>query len=235
MKRFGFTLAEVLITLGIIGVISALTLPSLLNDTTAAQVGPKLGKAASMFEQAAQAMLNEQNVDAISESEVNLRAGDTNSTAAFMEALSNHLRITRYRGSNYSIGNENALNGLIALSIPGRGRAYLSKDGALYQLASPGGFALNTNLPPHKRIIGQLFIDINGAASPNLAGTDVFGFTVMDDGSLVPFGSYAWRGNDNDPQWRNVCANDSVPTTGNYLLCTASIFENNMKVMYKMR
>lgn len=31
MKKFGFTLAEVLITLGIIGVIAALTLPSLIQ------------------------------------------------------------------------------------------------------------------------------------------------------------------------------------------------------------
>ena len=67
MKRFGFTLAEVLITLGIIGVISALTLPSLLNDTQGAQVGPKLGKAVSMFEQANQALLTDNNVDSISD------------------------------------------------------------------------------------------------------------------------------------------------------------------------
>ncbi len=32
MKNFGFTLAEVLITLGIIGVIAALTLPNLIAN-----------------------------------------------------------------------------------------------------------------------------------------------------------------------------------------------------------
>ena len=52
MKRKGFTLSEVLITLGIIGVVAALTLPSLISDTSSAQIGPKLGKAVSMFEQA---------------------------------------------------------------------------------------------------------------------------------------------------------------------------------------
>lgn len=32
-RRFGFTLAEVLITLGVIGIVAALTIPSLLNKT----------------------------------------------------------------------------------------------------------------------------------------------------------------------------------------------------------
>ena len=33
MKKAGFTLAEVLITLGIIGVVSAITLPTLMSTT----------------------------------------------------------------------------------------------------------------------------------------------------------------------------------------------------------
>ncbi len=37
-KRFGFTLAEVLITLAIIGVVAALTLPALLNSTRGAEL-----------------------------------------------------------------------------------------------------------------------------------------------------------------------------------------------------
>ena len=36
-KRFGFTLAEVLITLGIIGVVAAMTMPTLMNQTNGAQ------------------------------------------------------------------------------------------------------------------------------------------------------------------------------------------------------
>jgi len=45
MLKKGFTLAEVLVTLGIIGVVAALTLPGILTDTTSAQIGPKLAKA----------------------------------------------------------------------------------------------------------------------------------------------------------------------------------------------
>ena len=52
IKRFGFTLAEVLITLGIIGVVAAMTIPTLMNQT--GQVAFKTGmkKATSVFNQA---------------------------------------------------------------------------------------------------------------------------------------------------------------------------------------
>lgn len=53
MKTKGFTLAEVLITLGIIGVTAALTLPSLINMHQEASIGPKLAKAVATFEEAA--------------------------------------------------------------------------------------------------------------------------------------------------------------------------------------
>ncbi len=50
--RFGFTLAEVLITLGIIGVVAALTLPSLLAYYQDKVVVTKVKKAYSIFSQA---------------------------------------------------------------------------------------------------------------------------------------------------------------------------------------
>lgn len=51
-KRFGFTLAEVLITLAIIGVVAALTMPSLINNTQGAQFKTAFKKAMSIMSQA---------------------------------------------------------------------------------------------------------------------------------------------------------------------------------------
>ena len=47
-KRFGFTLAEVLITLGIIGVVAAMTMPTLMNSTQGAQYKTAYKKALSL-------------------------------------------------------------------------------------------------------------------------------------------------------------------------------------------
>jgi prepilin-type N-terminal cleavage/methylation domain-containing protein len=50
-KRFGFTLAEVLITLGIIGVVAALTMPTLMSSTQGAQYKAAYKKALSALNQ----------------------------------------------------------------------------------------------------------------------------------------------------------------------------------------
>lgn len=52
-KRFGFTLAEVLITLGIIGVVAAMTIPTLISNTNGAQFKTAYKKALSTLNQAA--------------------------------------------------------------------------------------------------------------------------------------------------------------------------------------
>ncbi len=52
-KRFGFTLAEVLITLGIIGVVAAMTMPTLINQTNGAQFRAGFKKELSVLAQAA--------------------------------------------------------------------------------------------------------------------------------------------------------------------------------------
>ena len=51
-KRFGFTLAEVLITLGIIGVVAAMTIPTLISNTNGAQFKSAYKKALSSLNQA---------------------------------------------------------------------------------------------------------------------------------------------------------------------------------------
>ncbi len=52
MKKLGFTLAEVLITLVIIGVIAAMTVPTLMNNTNAQEFRSALKKAISGVNQA---------------------------------------------------------------------------------------------------------------------------------------------------------------------------------------
>lgn len=51
-KRFGFTLAEVLITLGIIGVVAAMTIPTLIANTNSAKFRAQFKKTVSTLNQA---------------------------------------------------------------------------------------------------------------------------------------------------------------------------------------
>ena len=59
----GFTLAEVLITLGIIGVVAACTLPTLINATQAKELHTALLKSYSILQQVIQRMSFEEGRD----------------------------------------------------------------------------------------------------------------------------------------------------------------------------
>ena len=59
MKKNGFTLAEVLITLTIIGIVAAMTMPALLSSIEKGQIGPKLAKAISTLENANRTILQQ--------------------------------------------------------------------------------------------------------------------------------------------------------------------------------
>ena len=214
MKKFGFTLAEILVTLGIIGVVAALTLPNLKINTTNAKIGPALGKAVSTFELANEMMLEDNGWESISQ------AGFANS-AAYIDKLLDYVKgdsvanITSvYDGKTYS--------------------ALRTKDGFMFLVDlqspfpdQPGG---RTFGKPHKNVDGVVQIDINGTADPNAVGEDHFVFGLFDDGSLRPKGHPDWMGG-NGTDWSNTCKADESPTDPSD--CTAHIFDNGLKVLYK--
>lgn len=208
MEKRGFTLAEVLITLAIIGVVAALTLPNLSVDIQAAKIGPKLGKAVSMFEQANEALLNAEGVDSLTDAGYVAGEEDTHSIA-----LSNYMKAI-------AVNEEEPL------------RLLTSKDGVDYYWEFDD--EPDTGDIPHKVKVGNLTIDINGLESnPNAWGTDQFAFALFDDGSLRPMGGREWDGTANADTWQDKCpkADDGVVTE--YMYCAGHIFENNMKVLYK--
>lgn len=200
MKKNGFTLAEVIITLGIIGTIAAITLPALMTDTTAAQVGPKLAKAVSMFEQANEALLNANSVDTLTD------AGLLGSVATYTTELSKYLKI-----SATSDG-------------------YLSKDGMLYNFTITTATPSNTSDPGHMQRIGDVTVDINGAAKPGVSGTDIFYFSWWNDGSLRPKGATNWGGTG---VWTDKCKKAEDGAVTDYSFCAGHVFENNLKVLYR--
>ena len=61
-KKYGFTLAEVLITLGIVGVVSALTLPTLINNFRAKALETSFKKADAVLTRAMQTTMFEHGI-----------------------------------------------------------------------------------------------------------------------------------------------------------------------------
>lgn len=230
MIKKGFTLAEVLITLGVVGVIAAITLPSLLADTASAQIGPKLAKSVSMLEQANESLLNENASDTL------IDTGFWTSASVYTGELEKYLK-----GS-------------------ASGTSFNAKDGVKYTFTKEAKDPTNTTDPAHKQKIGTVKIDINGDAKPDADATDVFYFSFWNDGSVRPKGGTNWNGgsaqdtktceegeegctagqplgaSDRDggsEHWKTQCKKDAAPTDTAATYCAGHIFENNLKVFYK--
>ena len=235
MKKFGFTLAEVLITLMIIGVVAALTLPSLINETTSAQIGPKLAKAVSVFEQANETLLNTNSVDNLTDAGMITEDEEGNVLLSeYINQLSNHLKISEYtypEETQFAKGeDEEQEEGLVVGATFADGTPFITKDGMIYVI-NKDQTPSDVSVPAHKQRIGNVYIDINGPSKPNELGTDIFVFTWWNDGSLRPVGGNNWDGSGASQGWETYCPKDAVPT--DYKACTGHIFENNLKVLYK--
>lgn len=247
MKKFGFTLAEVLITLGIIGVISALTTPVLIQNTGTAQVGPKLAKAVSAFEIANQNMMMEAGAETLDGA--NAFVGDSDDDVVnYINNLSKYMKMSYYKeiegGQVYSDMLKNYNNESPSTGAPDSYSEYvtgaldhygLSKDGFLYAI-HPVDDSGDVTLSVYQRFRGLVVIDINGLAKPNKIGRDAFVFAMYADGSLKPIGGNGWSSDDelnSAYNWYSGSSdkcNEEAVTSG--WTCAGSVLENSQKVIY---
>ena len=249
MKKYGFTLAEVLVTRGIIGVVAALTTPALIQNVGNAKVGPKLAKAKSTFENAVTTMLVENSSNSLlgALDELPKEDDDQNAAIAFGKKLSEYMKISptdRYNVVGYN-GRQYFNNGVYQQSMP-----FVSDDGMVYWLwpwknhnFHPGRGSQEDNpypdIPAHQ-LIGAIYVDVNGSEAPNKMAKDVFLFYMFNDGSIRPAGSSYFK---NVPHYNclwdenagsscnKLCNKDVVEGDGE--TCAGSIFDNGLKIIYE--
>ena len=213
MKKNGFTLAEILVTLGIVGVVSAITMPTLISNNTKAQIGPKLAKAVSSFEQANLALLNANSVDALSDARILNKSKDS----YYINELAKYIKMSYSSSSNSS--------------------TFKTRDGFAYTIDITNAVPDNVADPVYKQRVGDVVIDIDGANNGvNADATDIFYFSMWNDGSLSTKGATDWDGTADSADggkyhWSTQCDLDALPADETY--CAGHIFENNMKVLYK--
>ncbi len=183
-KFRGFTLAEVLITLGIIGVVAAITIPSLMTNYKANKLKTQFRKSYSTLAQAYRTMIADE------ESVIN----SDYEKATFYKEFSKHLKVLQDCGNYYAKRNNNPpcyapngsynkyknLNGTI-IGNPGE---RLLDDGTLLLL--DGTLVYFENNQENDRI--YISVDLNGIeGKPNILGYDLFMFQLID-GELKPMG-----------------------------------------------
>ena len=244
-KNFGFTLAEVLITLGIIGVVAALTAPALVTNSGQAKIGPSLAKFVNTFETACEQMLQEEEVSRLSNA---LKSGKAsvetvddvylphNTRTELMEALSKYMIMSEYSGEL----KVNKPDGTNLITTNGTNyKAYMLKDGSTMAVRPAYDWGANGL---YKGELVEIYYDINGPAGNNKLAKEVFVFGVDDGGYILPFGSAAHKeltkGRSMDIANGNRTCNPKASggsgdnCYANASACTGAIADNGWKADY---
>ena len=206
MKKKAFTLAETLITLGIIGVVAAITIPGLLQRAEEKVVVNKVLQVYSILTNTYNALLDEYGSPNTWEgiSENNLRQANSLAIANHFAKKSklNNICFTSKPQCHLYKG-KTKYDALVSGAL---GSAYTVLDDVAGNLndmtlvfsnmsASCNGWAdfswdsvtKNPN-SPYYHACGVIHVDINGISKPNVYGRDLFEF-IYTDTKIVPLGT----------------------------------------------
>lgn len=179
MKNKAFTLAEVLVTLMIIGVIASITIPSLkkVSDEKAYVAGAL--KAYSELSSATKSLKR-------TEGPISMWASYSSENAA-SEVMTKYKKIMPSVGvpsSSYKIQTlNNEDSSLGSGTFSNSNTTITAADGAIYNLA----FINNcTATGASSKACFRMVVDVNGAKDPNMIGVDVYAFDVMRNGDVNP-------------------------------------------------
>ena len=193
-----FTLAEMLITLGVIGVVAALTMPTLMNRSNDQAFVSKLQKVQSTLNQA---HLNAERQHGMSQ-DWKFKDGSTDAVIKLYEYYKPFLNIAKDCGTDTGGGpgcfdpNWTMLNGSKSSSqtkygLGGNVKAFQLKDGTAISIDGYTNVATAATFgAANHRTTGHMAIftvDLNGKRKPNRAGKDIF-FFVLGDNGIVPAG-----------------------------------------------
>lgn len=183
----GFTLAEVLIVLLIIGVISSLVIPAIINDTNEAEFNTGLKKINADLAQAIKV------IQANNGSSVNVGNGSTQADhIAIMNEFCNVMTCieTDTVANIFGTPNYNYYKGGNS-GFPDNGTAPAAvlNNGALLRVASYSGCTTHG-----VNACGYINIDINGKKGPKMIGKDFYSFYIVHPNgsgaySILPFGA----------------------------------------------
>lgn len=181
MKNYsGFTLAEVLIALGVVGIVAAMTLPVLINDIQGRQLQSALKKSYSTISQALDMYYAENG-----ERNFHLMSHDE-----FKSMLLKYIKNIRDCGYGYD-GDSKAC--VKARNFANVYKTYNNKAGLRYASFDDGQFVMNdgTLVMVNYRSgnLKYITVDVNGYLKrPNKLGQDVFMFQLGANGKLLPMG-----------------------------------------------
>lgn len=214
----GFTLAEVLITLAIIGIIAAMTIPSLTSSTNDLESKTALKNAFSFLNDSLLSITNDHDGTI-----KNVFPGDGLGSELFKEAFASKLNVTKNcSGTAATFGGTG--NGAQADGCWHALNKWYNYNGVARSAAwnNPGlilanGYLVSIGMDKtdcskadgtYTRC-GGVIVDVNGFKGPNTIGKDIFAFSVLEN-RVIPEGVLGF----NDPATTCVAGSTDVNNTG---------------------
>lgn len=187
-KRFGFTLAEVLITLGIIGVVAAMTIPTLMMNIQNNEFKTKMKKEYSLLSNAYQLLKTDSGGDFPSSlASLNCADGDSNCLKNVLKQKISTIRECNV-GSKSGICFPASANIKFLSGSAGDdnfiGDTYTSglilKDGAALNFYLESA-SCSASSPNYSNRCGWITVDVNGLQNPNVWGRDIYLFFMFSN------------------------------------------------------
>ena len=188
-KELAFTLAEVLITLGIIGVVAAMTIPTLIENYQKNQTVTKLQRAISVINQAYKLSYDDVGEPNIQDSfEMGPEQYFKTYWAPYLKVLTycSGYAVCGYK-NNYPFTHVDNSNMNAMVYDPTTRVSFLTADGFFYIVYTANYKSGSTT---ERQPYYMILVDINGSTGPNRAGRDVFLLTRTqeDGGGVQPYG-----------------------------------------------
>ena len=169
MKKQAFTLSEVLITMSIIGIVAALTVPNLVNNYQKEAQAIQIRKAVNEMTNAVDMLITEEGKTKFSQTSVFTGKQPDGSSGSLTNFIKSHFKVAaEYNAfaSKYK-------------SISGTSATFAC-DGNLFLLANGVGLCVKaSNNQLH------VYVDTNGQDKPNISGRDLFAYYITSQGQIV--------------------------------------------------
>lgn len=240
MKK-GFTLSEILITLTIVGVVAALTVPAVMKNYRNKMYTAALQKTYNQLSDATIAIMNDEHVDDFYETRARSCVksdGNINGDCAegLTYFLNNYLEPIR---KDCGKGGKLCIGGLSSDSYKTLSGKNAGTVGGYYCIQTAKGASICGFLNKNNTCM-SLAVDVNGAEGPNVTGRDFFSMDVQNNGTISDYLSGCGHSfdkpfvlNDNFGAAATKCSNDNV--NGLYEKaagCLTRIIEAGWKMEY---
>lgn len=234
MKLRAFTMAEMLVAMAIIGIVSALTIPTLKQDYQKKMYVAKLQKATHVLENSIKIMLVEEGARNLRRTELFDCADDifdypNSHTDDVRTCINNHLS-KYFKIVRYGKVGANDYNYLEATNLAGGEISPDTIHGPIYgaeALRKAYYFYAGDNILYVPFVINRdIYVDVNGTKAPNRVGRDIFvlGWNDQLNGITYPCSNGEWKE-------EGPCLCDDE-LTGAGRGCAARIKEEGWKMNY---